>query len=112
MDKSRRKELTRAFKERKQTFGIFAVHCKSAEKIWVAATRNLEGEESRLRFMLRHGGTPNRAMTEAWNVHGGESFSYEVLEEVTDENPLLLDSLLRDRAAHWLKELKARPIVD
>jgi hypothetical protein len=61
--------------------------------------------------MLRAGNHPNRALQGAWKEHGEISFRYEVLEEVTDENPLLIDSLLKERAAHWRAMLRADPVV-
>jgi hypothetical protein len=111
MEKSRRKDLARAYKERKQLCGIFAVHCESDGKVWVAAARNLDQQQNRIWFMLTNGGHPNKEMTAAWKVRGEGAFRYEILEEVTDENPLLVDSRLKERAAHWLKELNAAPVV-
>ena len=111
MQKARRKELVREYRERKQILGIYAVRCEAAGKIWVAATKNLDRQQNGIWFQLRLSGHPNKAMTSAWKTHGEAAFEYEILEEVTDENPLLLDSLLKERAAHWLKQLNAEPVV-
>ena len=111
MDKARRKDLVREYKERKEQLGVFAVRCEPAGKVWVASTRNLDRQQNRVWFVLRNGGQGNKAMAEAWKAHGEASFRYEILEEVTDDNPLLLDSLLKDRTVHWLKELSAAPVV-
>ena len=50
-------------------------------------------------------------MQAAWNVHGDASFRYEILEEVTNENPLLIPSLLKDREKHWRTELNAAAVT-
>jgi len=111
MDNSRRKELVRAYKERKQVFGIYAVRCVAAGKVWVAASRNLDRQQNSTLFQLRSGGHPNKTLQAAWKMHGEGAFAFEALEEVTHENPLLIDGLLKDRAAHWLKELNAEPMI-
>jgi len=111
IEKARRKELVREYRERKQLFGIYAVRCEPARKIWVAATKNLDRQQNGIWFQLRGNSHPNRSMMSAWKAHGEASFRYEILEEVDDENPLLLDSLLKERAQHWLKQLNAEPVV-
>ena len=111
MEKARRKELVREYKERKQPLGIYAVRCDSVGKIWIAATKNLDRQKNGIWFQLRGSNHPNKAMMSAWKSYGEASFAYEVLEEVDDENPLLLDSLLKERAQHWLKHLSAEPVV-
>jgi hypothetical protein len=111
IEKARRKELVREYREQKQLLGIYAVRCEPAGKIWIAATKNLDRQKNGIWFQLRLNGHPNRAMMSAWKTYGEASFRYEILEEVDDENPLLLDFLLKDRAQHWLKQLKAEPVV-
>src|SRR5215468_10895130 len=111
IEKARRKELVREYRERKQPVGIYAVRCEPAGKIWIAATKNLDRQQNGIWFQLRGNSHPNKAMASAWKAHGEASFRYEILEEVNDDNPLLLDSLLRERAGHWLKQLSAEPVV-
>jgi hypothetical protein len=111
MEKSRRKDLVRAYKERKQVFGIYAVHCEAKGRVWVAGARNLDQQQNRTWFMLQNGGHPNKEMTAAWASLGEASFRFEILEEVTDDNPLLIDSLLKERASYWLRELNATPVI-
>jgi hypothetical protein len=112
MDRARRKELVRSYRERAPQQGIFAVRCRAANRVWIAASRNLERQQNGIWFMLRNGGHPNNAMSEAWRVHGQSAFTYEILEQVTDENPQLVPLLLRERAGYWLTTLNASPVVD
>lgn len=111
MDRARRKELVREYRERKQLLGVYAVRCQAAGKVWIAATKNLNRQQNGIWFQLRGNNHPNAAMMSAWKAHGEGSFKYEILEEVDDENPLLLDSLLKERAAYWLQHLNAEPVV-
>ena len=111
MDKSRRKDLVREFKEQKPRPGIFAVRCTATNEVWVGKVPNLDKKQSGLWFQLRTGGFPNRAMQAAWNNHGEGAFEFEVLEEINDENALIVPVLLKDREAHWRKELSAGALV-
>jgi hypothetical protein len=111
MDNARKKELAREYKEKKQVFGIYAVRCEAASKAWVAASRNLDREQSRTFFILRSDGHPNKDLQTLFKQHGETAFSFEALEQVTDENPLLIDGLLKDRTAHWLKTLGAEKVI-
>ena len=109
MDKARRKEIARTYKERAPQQGIFAVRC--AALTWVSASRHLDTQQNGLWFQLRQGGHPNTALQTAWKTHGEAAFIFEVLEEVTDENPLLIDALLKEREKHWRTALGADKVV-
>ena len=109
MDKARRKEITRIYKERTLQQGIFAV--RGAGRTWVSASRHLDKQQNGLWFQLQQGGLPNAELQAAWNAHGEAAFTFEVLEEVTDENPLLIASLLKDREQHWRAALGAEKVL-
>ena len=111
MDKSRRKDLVREYKEQKPKPGVFAVRCTTTNEVWVGKVPNLDKKQSGLWFQLQTGGFPNREMQAAWNTHGESAFQFEILEEINDENPLIVPVLLKDREAHWRKALNAGPLV-
>jgi hypothetical protein len=52
-------------------------------------------------------GTYNKTMQAAWDKHGEAAFTFEVLEEITDENPSMIGLLMKEREAHWRTELNA-----
>jgi hypothetical protein len=109
VDKARRKEIARDFKERVPRQGIFAV--RGAGRTWVSASRRLDTQQTSLWFQLRLGGLPNAELQAAWKAAGEAAFTFEVLEEVTDENPLLIASLLKDREQHWRAALGADKVL-
>ncbi|MBI3676509.1 MAG: GIY-YIG nuclease family protein [Proteobacteria bacterium] len=111
MDKNRKREMLREYKERKQQQGVYAVRCAATGAVWTAVSRNLDKQHNTTWFQLRQGGHPNKAMQAAWNAHGEAAFAYEILEEVKDDNPLLIASLLKDREVQWRKELNAEKAV-
>jgi hypothetical protein len=105
MEKARRKEIARGYKERTPRQGIFAV--RGAGRTWVSASRHLDTQQNGLWFQLRQGGLPNAVLQAAWKAAGEAAFTFEILEEVTDENPLLIASLLKEREKHWRTKLGA-----
>ncbi len=111
MDNARKKDLAREYKEARQRAGIFAVRCVPTGECWVMQTRNLDKAQNGTWFQLRMNGHPNKQAQAAWDAHGEVGFAFEELEEVTDENPLIIGELLKERDARWRKELGAGKLV-
>lgn len=111
MDNARKKELLRAAKEQKARPGIFAVRCAVSGEVWVAKAPDLDKRQAGLWFQLRQGGFPGRSLQEAWSKHGEAAFVFEIVEEIEDENALMVPISLKDREAHWRKELKAQALI-
>ena len=113
MDKHARREAIRDFKEKKTIAGVYAVRCAASDEVWVAGAPNVEPQHQRHWFGLRTGGHHNRTMQAAWNAHGGEAFSFEVLERLDDEalTPLGRADLIKARERHWLAALGAMKAV-
>ena len=113
MDKNRKREIVREYKERKAAPGIYAVRCKPTNEVWVGLTRDLESQQNGTFFMLRLGSHTNKKMLAAWKSHGEENFAYEPLEEIDAEDltPYLLNAALKEREQHWRKELGAGNVI-
>ncbi len=113
MDKSARREAIRDFKEKKTVAGVYAVRCALSGEVWVAGAPNVEPQHQRHWFGLRIGGHHNRTMQAAWNAHGSEAFSFEILERLDDEDltPLGRADLIKARERHWLAALGAMKAV-
>jgi hypothetical protein len=111
MDNASRKEAVRNYKERKPLQGVFAIRCEASGEVWTGCSPNLDAHQNREWFVLRSGLHRNKAMQAAWNAHGDASFRYEIVEEVTDDNPLLIPSLLKDREKHWRETLSAAAVT-
>ncbi len=108
VDSSRRKELMQQYAERKPSVGVFAVKCAATGEAWVAWTRALDKRKNGIWFELRAGG--GLGVTEiypSWKAHGENAFSYEILEEISEENPHKLERLLDERARYWRTQLGA-----
>ena len=113
IDKSRKKEIARAWTERRRSQGVFAVRCAGTKEVWVDASRNLDSQKNSIFFSLRLGSHRNKAAQAAWNAHGEDAFSYEILEEITDETltPMGVADRLKARERHWREALGATSLI-
>jgi hypothetical protein len=111
MDKNRKREVARLYKEREKIQGVFAIRCATTGQAWVGTTPDIGTGKNREWAGLRMGLHRNAQMQAAWTAHGEESFAYEIVEEVRDDNPLLIPALVKERCRHWAAELNAGPVA-
>ncbi|MDE1149142.1 MAG: GIY-YIG nuclease family protein [Azospirillaceae bacterium] len=107
-----RKAAVAAYKERDGQPGIYALRCSALPgTVWVGPTPTLDTIRNRVWFSLRHGGHTHRDLQAAWNAHGAEAFTFEVLERLEpEESAYLARAQLKERAAHWRAALKAEAL--
>lgn len=113
MDKARRKELTRGYRERPRAFGVFAVRCPATGQAWVLGSKTLDKQENSLWFSLDLGSHPNKALQAAYRAHGRARLSYEPLESFDPEGltPYEVKTRLAELEAHWRAELGAAKVT-
>ena len=111
MDKERKKAAIAAFKKQQSSAGIFAVRCTASGEVWVGKAQNLDTIQNRVWFSLRHGSSPHRELREAWNSHGADQITFQVLERIEHEElSYVRNALLNERASHWQTVLNALAI--
>lgn len=111
MKREARRAAVSAYKERKVPRGVFAVRCDVSGECWVGTSTTLDKIRNRIWFMLRQDGSPHRALQDAWNLHGSDAFSFDVVEELSEDvGEFARDRVLAERGEHWRKELGAQPI--
>jgi hypothetical protein len=94
------------YKKRQNAAGIFAVRCAASNQVWVGQTLTLDTVQNRIWFTLRAGTHSKRELQSAWTAHGADSFTFEPLEQIEEEEiPYVRDTLLKERATHWRTEL-------
>jgi hypothetical protein len=97
-----RKAAVNAYKERKIEGGLYAVRCTSSGEVWI---------QNRLWFTLRHGVNTDRSLQAAWNAHGAEAFTFEIVERLYEEEiGYVRDRVMKERIAHWAGRLQAARI--
>jgi hypothetical protein len=96
------------YKKRKSAPGIYAIKCAVTGENWVGAAPDLATINNRLRFTLQQGVHPHPGLQRAWSTRGGDSFCFEELERLTDEElPYLRQAALKERLAYWRAALDA-----
>ena len=111
MNKDEKKAAVAAYKERKIIAGIYAVRCGPSAQIWVGQAPNVDTIRNRIWSGLRLGGDPHPDLRSAWASHGEDSFSFEVLERLDEEElPYIRNAILKERAAYWRLKLAALAI--
>lgn len=106
-----RRELTRQYKQTFPPMGVYAVRCDAAGLLRLLSSRNVEGAMNRLRFELMRGTLRDKALQQAWNTHGADAFSLEVIDRVKerDDPAFDYDGELASLLALWEAELQPTP---
>lgn len=84
MDKSRKKELARQYKQMKPQMGIFIIRCNN-NKCYIQATKDLRGVINGTKAKLQAGYHPCGELQKEWNELGSDAFTIEILEELEYE---------------------------
>ena len=110
--KQTHKEAIQEFKERKPQLGAYAVRCLANGRVWVGTSRNLGASRNGIWFSLRIAGHRDRSLQEEWNAHGEVAFTYEVLETLDEDVPLLsMMDVLKEKRRYWVAQLSAEALL-
>ncbi|CAN5415119.1 GIY-YIG nuclease family protein [soil metagenome] len=107
MKEEDRKAAIAAYKERKVESGIYAVRCTASDQVWVGSAPDLSTIQNRLWFTLRQGSNSYRSLQDAWAAHGSETFSFEIVERLSDDDDpsYIRNAALKSLHAEWMKRL-------
>jgi hypothetical protein len=86
--KNKKKELKEEYKQNPPQMGVYQIRNIVNEKILIGAALNIPGIFNRHKFQLGLGTHRNKALQAEWNEFGGESFAFEILDEIApDKEP-------------------------
>lgn len=105
---SKKKELKREYQQTHRPMGIYQIRNLVNGKVLVGATLNLPGMLNRHQFQLKAGSHQNKALQTEWQEFGGQSFVFEILDELTPGNEPGPDyrTDLEFLEALWLEKLE------
>jgi len=69
-----RRTLARQARDAFPPMGVYAIRELASGRVRVGASRNVPGTINRIRFELRHGGHPDKALQSAWKREGRRAF--------------------------------------
>jgi hypothetical protein len=108
MTEEERRAAIAAYREQKVEIGIYALYCAPSGQRWAGSAPNLATIRNRLWFTLRLGKDRHPGLQDAWNAHGEDAFSFEILERLKDDDlGPGRDRRLKDRLLQWAEELQA-----
>jgi len=105
---SKKKELKREYKQHQRQMGVYQIRNTVNDKVLVGAALDLQGILNRHKFELKMGGHRSKTLQAEWQEFGGESFVFEVLDELTPKEDPKYDykSDLAFLEELWLEKLQ------
>ncbi len=107
-EKARRAEIKRAASQNAPPIGVFQIRNRQNGRIYVAASRNLEGERNSRLFQLRMGRIVfSRELQEDLKHYGAENFEFSVLAVLDRPDPEEpAEQALAALELQWLEKLQ------
>lgn len=103
-----KKQLTKDYKQQKQPAGIYAVHNKVDNIMYIGTSQNLPAVLKRFEFTLKMGSFPYQQLVDDYKRLGKENFDIKVIDEleVKDETEKELDVELKSLQEMWIEKLR------
>ncbi|HKK00780.1 MAG TPA: metalloregulator ArsR/SmtB family transcription factor [Desulfuromonadales bacterium] len=108
MQKSERADIKRSYKQSAPPMGVYQILSKANGKIYVAASRNLEGERNSRLFQLKMGKIVfSRELQKDLERYGAGNFEFSVLAVLEPQEPgTSVERALADLELQWLEKLR------
>src|SRR5262245_31616834 len=106
----KKRELKREYKLNHSPMGVYQIRNIVNEKVLIGASLNLPGIFNRHKSQLKAGNHQNGSLQAEWNEFGGESFAFEILDELTPKEGRDIQEELAFLEELWLE--KEQPYGD
>jgi hypothetical protein len=80
---AKKNELKREYKLNHRPMGVYQIRNIVNDRVLIGSALDLPGILNRHKFQLKMGNHPNGALQAEWNEFSGESFAFEILDEIT-----------------------------
>lgn len=109
MDK---KQLIKDYKQQKQPAGIYAVHNKTENKMFIGTSKNLPAVLRRFDFTLKMGSFPYAELVEDYKKLGSENFEIKIIDEldINKETEKDINAELNSLEELWIEKLKSEGV--
>jgi group I intron endonuclease len=103
-----KKQIIKDYKLQKQPSGIYAVHNKIDNKMYIGSSKNLPAVLRRFDFTLKLGNFPYQELIDDYKKLGEDNFEIKVLDEleIKDETEKEIDEELETLEEMWIEKLK------
>ncbi len=107
MEKEKRKELARSYKEQKVRGGVYSLTNRETGERHILGSQNLVGAENLFRFMVKTGSCSVLELQEEWDRYGPGAFAFEILatlEKKEEQTPKQFKKDIAALTALWKEE--------
>lgn len=103
-----KKQITKDYKQQKQPAGIYAVHNKTDNKMYIGISKNLPAVVRRFEFTLQMESFPYRDLIDDYKKLGKENFEIKILDELElkNETEKKIDAELKELEGLWIEKLR------
>jgi group I intron endonuclease len=107
-----KKQITRDYKQQKQPAGIYAVHNKIDNKMYLGTSKNLPAVVRRFEFTLQMESFPYQELIDDYKKLGKENFEIKILDELELKNETEKEttSELNSLEELWIEKLKSEGV--
>ena len=107
-DKMDKKQLTKDYKLQKQPVGVYAVHNKIDNKMFIGTSKNLPAVIRRFEFTLQMESFPYQELIDDYKKLGKDNFEIKILDELelNNETDKEITAELNELEELWIEKLK------
>jgi hypothetical protein len=102
-----KKQLTKDYKQQKQPAGVYVVHNKADNKMYIGTSKNLPAVIRRFEFTLQMGSFPYQELIDDYKKLGKDNFEIKVLDELElkNETDKEITAELNELEELWIEKL-------
>jgi hypothetical protein len=107
-----KKQISKDYKQQKQPAGIYAVHNKTDNKMYIGTSKNLPAVVRRFEFTLQMESFPYQDLIDDYKNLGKENFEIKILDELKlkNETDNEIDAELNSLEELWTEKLKSEGV--
>lgn len=107
-----KKQLTKDYKQQKQPAGVYAVHNKVDNKMYIGTSKNLPAVIRRFEFTLQMESFPYQDLINDYKKLGKNNFEIKILDELEliNETEKEIDIELNSLEELWIEKLKGEGV--
>jgi hypothetical protein len=107
-----KKQIIKDYKQQKQPAGIYVVHNKVDNKMFIGKSKNLPAVLRRFDFTLKMGSYPLNDLIDDYKKHSADNFEIKILDEfeIKNETEKEIDGELKTLEEMWIEKLKSEGV--
>lgn len=107
-----KRQITKDYKQQKQPVGIYAVHNKVDNKMYIGTSKNLPAVVRRFEFTLQMESFPFQDLIDDYKKLGKDNFEIKILDELElkNETDKEIAAELNQLEELWIEKLKGEGV--